>query len=225
MSNLQAAVRAFATDAAQPAELCQQVNRILCGNIAEGRFISFFYCILDTDLGTLTFCERRPLPADPGSRRRVGRTARRRAVPCSASSPTRRTSRARVRRWRAAIGLVLFTDGITEARTRRPDEADTRIRRGAADRAGGREPRLQRAGAAGAARRRRRGVHRRHVPGRRDADRARGGVSDWDEQSVLRDERATCDDVQFEDPVASPMPRRGRRVRDSVLDGPRRRAR
>ena len=36
MSNLQAAVRAFATDAAQPAELCQQVNRILCGRIAEG---------------------------------------------------------------------------------------------------------------------------------------------------------------------------------------------
>src|SRR6478735_9243506 len=55
MSNLQAAVRAFATDAAQPAELCQQVNRILCGHIAEGRFISFFYCVVDADLGTLTF--------------------------------------------------------------------------------------------------------------------------------------------------------------------------
>ena len=45
MSNLQAAVRAFASEAAEPQELCQQVNRILCGNIAEGRFISFFYCI------------------------------------------------------------------------------------------------------------------------------------------------------------------------------------
>jgi phosphoserine phosphatase RsbU/P len=55
MSNLQAAVRAFATDAAQPSELCQQVNRILCGHIAEGRFISFFYCVVDADLGTLTF--------------------------------------------------------------------------------------------------------------------------------------------------------------------------
>jgi sigma-B regulation protein RsbU (phosphoserine phosphatase) len=55
MSNLQAAVRAFATEAAHPAELCQQVNRILCGRIAEGRFISFFYCRIDTALGTLTY--------------------------------------------------------------------------------------------------------------------------------------------------------------------------
>ena len=55
MSNLQAAVRAFATDTTEPAELCQQVNRILCGHIAEGRFISFFYCIIDSDESTLTF--------------------------------------------------------------------------------------------------------------------------------------------------------------------------
>ena len=55
MSNLQAAVRAFATDTTSPAELCEQVNRILCGRIAEGRFISFFYCIVDSDDATLTF--------------------------------------------------------------------------------------------------------------------------------------------------------------------------
>jgi sigma-B regulation protein RsbU (phosphoserine phosphatase) len=55
MSNLQAAVRAFATDTTSPAELCLQVNRILCGRIAEGRFISFFYCIVDSDDATLTF--------------------------------------------------------------------------------------------------------------------------------------------------------------------------
>ena len=55
MANLQAAVRAFATNTTGPAELCQQVNRILCGHIAEGRFISFFYCIVDHDESTLTF--------------------------------------------------------------------------------------------------------------------------------------------------------------------------
>jgi phosphoserine phosphatase RsbU/P len=55
MSNLQASVRAFASEAAQPAELCQQVNRILCGRIAEGRFISFFYCRIDTSVGILTY--------------------------------------------------------------------------------------------------------------------------------------------------------------------------
>ncbi|HET7217736.1 MAG TPA: SpoIIE family protein phosphatase, partial [Vicinamibacterales bacterium] len=55
MSNLQAAVRAFATETTQPGELCQQVNRVLCGNIAEGRFISFVYCTVDTVSHTLTY--------------------------------------------------------------------------------------------------------------------------------------------------------------------------
>jgi sigma-B regulation protein RsbU (phosphoserine phosphatase) len=55
MSNLQAAVRAFASEAIEPQALCHQVNRILCGNIAEGRFISFFYCVLDATAGVLTY--------------------------------------------------------------------------------------------------------------------------------------------------------------------------
>ena len=55
MSNLQAAVRAFASEAVEPSALCHQVNRILCGNIAEGRFISFFYCVLDAATGVLTY--------------------------------------------------------------------------------------------------------------------------------------------------------------------------
>ena len=55
MSNLQASVRAFATNTTGPAELCQQVNRILCGHIAEGRFISFFYCIVDNDDSSLVY--------------------------------------------------------------------------------------------------------------------------------------------------------------------------
>jgi len=55
MSNLQAAVRAFATGAALPAEICHQVNRILCGHIAEGRFISFFYCLFDEEVSLLTY--------------------------------------------------------------------------------------------------------------------------------------------------------------------------
>ena len=55
MSNLQAAVRAFASQAVEPQALCQQVNRILCGNIAEGRFISFVYAVLDAAHGVLTY--------------------------------------------------------------------------------------------------------------------------------------------------------------------------
>jgi sigma-B regulation protein RsbU (phosphoserine phosphatase) len=120
MSNLQAAVRAFATDAAQPQELCQQVNRILCGHIAEGRFISFFYCVADAALGTLTYSNAGHYPpilvrAD-GS---VERLAAGGAV--LGVFPDRLYDQARV-----AIGrgdrIVLYTDGITEARDQQDDE-------------------------------------------------------------------------------------------------------
>ena len=63
MSNLQAAVRAFASDGVAPADLCHQVNRILCGNIAEGRFISFFYSVVDTTARTLAYANAGHYPA------------------------------------------------------------------------------------------------------------------------------------------------------------------
>jgi sigma-B regulation protein RsbU (phosphoserine phosphatase) len=43
MSNLQAAVRAFAQDATPPASVCASVNRLLCRNMASGRFVTFCY--------------------------------------------------------------------------------------------------------------------------------------------------------------------------------------
>jgi len=120
MSNLQAAVRAFATDAAQPSELCQQVNRILCGRIAEDRFISFFYCVADSELGLLTF-------ANAGHYAPV--------LIRSDGSVERLTSGGAVLgvfpegtygQERVSIGsgdrVVLFTDGITEARDAADEE-------------------------------------------------------------------------------------------------------
>jgi sigma-B regulation protein RsbU (phosphoserine phosphatase) len=114
MSNLQAAVRAFATDAAQPAEICQQVNRILCGNIAEGRFISFFYCTLDTDMCSLTFASAGHYPpilvrAD-GSVERLADGGPVLGVFADAAYDQGRVSFCKGDR------LVLFTDGIIEAR-------------------------------------------------------------------------------------------------------------
>ena len=47
MSNLQAAVRAFAQDAAAPSSICASVNRLLCRNMAPGRFATFFYARID----------------------------------------------------------------------------------------------------------------------------------------------------------------------------------
>jgi hypothetical protein len=55
MSNLQAAVRAIATAAMEPKELCQRVNRVVHSNVVTGRFITFFYCLLDADTRSLTY--------------------------------------------------------------------------------------------------------------------------------------------------------------------------
>ncbi|HVG19228.1 MAG TPA: SpoIIE family protein phosphatase [Blastocatellia bacterium] len=55
MSNVQAAVKAFASATAAPAEVCEKVNRVVCSNTAEDKFITFFYCLLDATTGTLTY--------------------------------------------------------------------------------------------------------------------------------------------------------------------------
>ena len=120
MSNLQAAARAFGTDAARPAELCQQVNHILCGRIAEGRFISFFYCVLDTTLGTLSYTNAGHYPpilvrAD-GSVERLTEGGAVLGVFSDTSYAEGTVS----------IGsgdrVILYTDGVTEAHNANGDE-------------------------------------------------------------------------------------------------------
>jgi sigma-B regulation protein RsbU (phosphoserine phosphatase) len=120
MSNLQAAVRAFASEAAEPQALCQQVNRILCGNIAEGRFISFFYCVLDATAGILTYTNAGHylpmLVRTDGSVERLG-----------VGGPVLGViSEAEYEQASIALGpgdrLVLYTDGLTEARDAADEE-------------------------------------------------------------------------------------------------------
>jgi sigma-B regulation protein RsbU (phosphoserine phosphatase) len=120
MSNLQAAVRAFASDATEPQALCQQVNRILCGNIAEGRFISFFYCVLDGASGLLTYTNAgHYLPmlvrAD-GSIARLGEGGPVLGVLADAEYAQAQVSLI------AGDRVVLFTDGLTEARNDADEE-------------------------------------------------------------------------------------------------------
>ncbi len=55
MSNLQAAVRAFAQDAAAPASICASVNRLLCRNMAPGRFATFCYARIDAAARRLVY--------------------------------------------------------------------------------------------------------------------------------------------------------------------------
>jgi sigma-B regulation protein RsbU (phosphoserine phosphatase) len=55
MSNLQAAVRAFAQDAAAPSSICASVNRLLCRNMAPGRFATFCYARIDAAARRLVY--------------------------------------------------------------------------------------------------------------------------------------------------------------------------
>lgn len=120
MSNLQAAVRAFATEAARPNELCERVNTILCGHISEGRFISFFYCVVDSEVGSLTYANAGHFP--PALIKADGTLIRlTNGGPVLGVLPAGTYESGTV--WfGAGDRLVLYTDGITEARSETDEE-------------------------------------------------------------------------------------------------------
>ena len=56
MANVQAAVRAFASEHISPAELCTKVNRLLCENVATGKFVTMLFGLLDCAAHRITYC-------------------------------------------------------------------------------------------------------------------------------------------------------------------------
>lgn len=56
MANVQAAVHAFASGSESAQSLCTNVNRLLCENIATGKFVTFLYGVLDSDARTFEYC-------------------------------------------------------------------------------------------------------------------------------------------------------------------------
>jgi serine phosphatase RsbU (regulator of sigma subunit)/DNA-binding transcriptional regulator YhcF (GntR family) len=55
MSNLQATVKAYAATELPPQDLCGKVNRAICKSITIGKFITFFYAVLDSAGRRLTY--------------------------------------------------------------------------------------------------------------------------------------------------------------------------
>jgi phosphoserine phosphatase RsbU/P len=58
MANVQAAARACAAATPSPIaprELTNRTNRVVCGNVAPGRFVTFFYGLLDATTNKLTY--------------------------------------------------------------------------------------------------------------------------------------------------------------------------
>jgi len=56
MSSLQAALKPLISQRLAPRELCHRLNRILCELTPMGKFISFFYAVLDSAENKLTYC-------------------------------------------------------------------------------------------------------------------------------------------------------------------------
>ncbi len=112
MANVQAAVRAFASDAESPAQVCGKVNRLLCENIARGKFVTFLYGILDGDAHTFQYCNAGhlcPILVTGGS---VKMPEQGGAVLGVFPAWSYEDSTVELR---AGDRLLLFTDGITEA--------------------------------------------------------------------------------------------------------------
>jgi sigma-B regulation protein RsbU (phosphoserine phosphatase) len=112
MANVQAAVRAFATETVSPAGLCASVNGLLCENIATGKFVTFLYGILDSETHTFQYCNAGhlyPILVASGSARALEQGGAVLGV-----FPDWKYEDETVG-LRAGDRLLLFTDGITEA--------------------------------------------------------------------------------------------------------------
>ena len=55
VANLQAVLKAFVHGTASPAEICTSINRVIFTNITPGKFITFFYGLLDVQTGIFRY--------------------------------------------------------------------------------------------------------------------------------------------------------------------------
>lgn len=62
MANVQATVRAYASLDAAPAWLCARVNQVLCSNLADDKFVTFFYGVLDSGTRVLSYANAGHVP-------------------------------------------------------------------------------------------------------------------------------------------------------------------
>ena len=120
MSNLQAAVRAFAQEGALPGAVCTSVNRLLCRNMASGRFVTFCYVSLDAAARRLTYANAGHNP--PVLLRASGRADL--LAPTGTVLGVFADGNYEQGSFPIAEGdrLVLYTDGITEGRNPAGDE-------------------------------------------------------------------------------------------------------
>ena len=113
MSNVQAVLKSFASDAAAPGELCARVNSVMCDNTVTHRFITCFYALLDAQNKTLSYTNAGHCP--PMLIRNGECLQLREGGPVLGIFPEEPYCQADVA-LQSGDCLVLFTDGVTEAR-------------------------------------------------------------------------------------------------------------
>ncbi|MCI0692286.1 SpoIIE family protein phosphatase [candidate division KSB1 bacterium] len=112
MSNLQAIVRAMASEDMPPKQLSEKVNRVISNNITPGKFITFFYCLLDAQNKKLVY-------TNAGHNRPIlfhqdGSWIELKAGGLALGMSRERTFEQGEIELNSGDRLLLFTDGVTE---------------------------------------------------------------------------------------------------------------
>ena len=118
MSSLQAALKPLIDQGLSPRELCQRLNRIVCDLTPVGKFISFFYAVLDHVEHRLTYCNAGHNP--PLLIRRDGTSTELTAAGAVLGQFPQWLYEQSELHMRSGDRLLLFTDGLVEARN--PDD-------------------------------------------------------------------------------------------------------
>jgi len=113
MSSFQAALRPLMSQNLAPRELCGRLNRILCDLTPVGKFISFFYAVLNASDRQLTYCNAGHNP--PLLIRADGRSTELNAAGAVLGQfPSWRYEQSDIE-ISSGDKLVVFTDGLVEA--------------------------------------------------------------------------------------------------------------
>ena len=113
MANVQAIVRAFASESTSPSNLCARVNSILCSSISPDKFVTLFYGVLDAVHYTFRYTNAGHLP--PILIRADGNTLQLTNGGALLGVFAEWTYEDSLVRLCPGDRLILFTDGVTEA--------------------------------------------------------------------------------------------------------------
>jgi sigma-B regulation protein RsbU (phosphoserine phosphatase) len=120
MANLQAAIRSLAAESEGPRDLCARLNRLVCSNTPEDKFITLFYGLFDAASRRLVYSN-----AGHNSPILLRRDRSFVRLPEGGAAlgifPEWRYEDAEIQ-LTAGDRLVLFTDGVTEAMSRQGEE-------------------------------------------------------------------------------------------------------